>query len=242
MATEPTSPPGITTFPPAPNSATDTPAVFDTKANNFVSAQVSYVPEANNLSSWIESTATEVFNNANEAFDSASDAATSEANAAQFAEIAQNAANFLGAWSGLTGSASLGDIVTHENTRWQAAVAIPDITASEPSATNSDWLVITADKWTTLVTASGTTAPNSYELCAALGGDITRTMPVLDGGNFIVISNAPEPISDSYVILPISGVTVYGNKGSLVDGDNLKLRPGEVVHIAADSTTIYRIV
>lgn len=78
MPTAPTTQPNVGIFPPAPDSLNDDVSAFNTKANNFVSAQVTYVPEANNLSGWMNSTAQQVYNNANETNASAISALSSK--------------------------------------------------------------------------------------------------------------------------------------------------------------------
>lgn len=142
MATQPTAPPVIAELPPAPNSSTDTPSEFDVKANNTVAAQVIMVPQINTSNDWVEQTAQEVYDNAVEAENSAVNSAQSATESESYKDIAQQAANLLGNWSALTGTASLGDVVLHINGRWQATTAIADIPASEPSLSNSDWVLI----------------------------------------------------------------------------------------------------
>lgn len=142
MATQPTAPPAIAELPPAPNSSTDTPSEFDAKANNTVAAQVIMVPQINTSNDWVEQTAQEVYDNAIEAENSAANSAQSASESEAYKDIAQQAANLIGNWSALTGSASLGDVVLHIDGRWQATTAIADIVASEPSLINSDWVLI----------------------------------------------------------------------------------------------------
>jgi len=142
MAIQPTSPPSVSELPPAPNSATDTPSEFDSKANNTVSAQVAMIPQINSANDWVETTAQQVYNNAIEAEASATNSEESAQNSADSASISQNAGNILGEWSGLTGSVSIGKIALHLNGRWQATKAIADVTASEPSLSNPDWTLI----------------------------------------------------------------------------------------------------
>lgn len=141
MAITPTPPPSVVELPPAPNS-TDAPSEFDSKANNFVAGQVTMVPQINAANDWAEQTAQEVYDNALEAENSAVNSAQSATESENYKDIAQQAASLLGNWSALTGTASLGDVVLHIDGRWQATTAIADITASEPSLSNSDWVLI----------------------------------------------------------------------------------------------------
>jgi hypothetical protein len=63
------------------------------------------------------------------------------------AEIASNAesaaqasANFKGAWSGLVGALAIPAAVEHNGDDWQLLDDLADVTLSEPSSSNSDWL------------------------------------------------------------------------------------------------------
>ena len=134
MATQPTSPPSVSELPPAPNSATDTPSEFDSKANNTVSAQVNMIPQINSANDWVETTAQEVYDNAVEA-------AVSSLSAEQSAFTASSAANIKGKWANLSGAYSPPSSVEHNGLVWILLVSLSDITLSEPSTSNSDWLL-----------------------------------------------------------------------------------------------------
>ena len=149
MATQPTNPPSLNNFPQAPNSITDSVSEFDVNANNFVAAQVSYVPEANALSTWYKSTAQITYSNALETASSATTAtqqvalAKAQVDEAEiYANFAQQSANFWGDWSSLSGSLQRGGVVLYNSIRWQAMVDISNVAASTPSGTNSDWTII----------------------------------------------------------------------------------------------------
>ena len=47
---------------------------------------------------------------------------------------------FRSEWSGLTGALAAGYSVYHNNDYWVSLIPIADITLSEPSGTNTDWL------------------------------------------------------------------------------------------------------
>ena len=134
MATQPTAPPAIVELPPAPNSSTDTPSEFDAKANNTVAAQVVMVPQINTANDWAKQTAGEVYSNALEAADSAASASNS-------ADVATSAANIVGKWSDLSGVYAPPVAVEHNGLVWILLVIIADISTSEPSTSNSDWLL-----------------------------------------------------------------------------------------------------
>ena len=143
MATAPVMPPLVNTLPPAPNSATDTPAEFDNNANATVAAQVLMIPEINTASAWMNSTASEMYNNAVEAGLSASNATESEADAVSAANTAQSVANFKGKWSDLTGPLSVPSSVYHNSKTWSLLSNVADVTASEPGV-SSDWYAVDA--------------------------------------------------------------------------------------------------
>lgn len=75
MATEPTTPPSGTAPPTAP-SIGDSPTTFLTRADAFVAWIATFYAYLVSLSSWANTTATQVFNNAGEAAGSASTATT----------------------------------------------------------------------------------------------------------------------------------------------------------------------
>lgn len=239
MATAPTSPPNISTFPPAPNSATDTPSQFDTKANNFVSAQVSYVPEANSLSSWIESTATQVYGNALEAFNSASDAAASEANAADFADLAKNSSNFLGSWSSLTGLVDKGSVVEYENGRWQAVVDIADVTLSEPSLSNSDWLLIDFEK-KSIPIADGVTL-SSFAVNEIQGAQ-SNPIPLASSvpANTRLTISVPETFGGIKTTHLVSGSDTTTDATGVSDGFIFNWPNGGTITIVSDGVSNWR--
>ena len=93
----------ITQFPEAPNSATDTPQEFNSKADAFVGHQAgTYVGEVNTWAGQANATKDEI----NTAKDSASASALSAQNSAQeasqSAQSASSSANFMGEWDNAT--------------------------------------------------------------------------------------------------------------------------------------------
>ena len=131
MATAPTAPPIVNDLPPAPNSGTDTPSQFDTKANNFVAGQVAMVGEENALSAWQNTTATQVYDNAVEAKTSA-----------DAAELSAISSGYSGTWSSLTGALNKPATVFHNELFWYLNNDLADVTASEPRALNADWQLV----------------------------------------------------------------------------------------------------
>jgi hypothetical protein len=56
--------------------------------------------------------------------------------------IAQSAANYKGGWASLSGALDINSGVFHSGEMWALLVALVDVTASEPSEVNPDWLLL----------------------------------------------------------------------------------------------------
>lgn len=141
MATQPDTPPVVSSWPtPTPSRAR--PLDFAEEADAFLGHFPTGQTDQQNVVDWTNQTAQQVYDNAIEAEASATNSEASAQSSANSATISQNAGNILGEWSGLAGSVSLGQIVLHVEGRWQATKAIADVTASEPSLSNSDWTLI----------------------------------------------------------------------------------------------------
>lgn len=132
MATQPTQNPTVTSYPEAPNSATDSQAQFDAKANTFVADQVSKVPQLNTLSDWMNDTAALTYSNAVEAADDAADASSS-------AQTAIATSNFKGLWSDLSGPLPLPAAVSHSGYTWRLLSNLANVESEEPSFSSSFW-------------------------------------------------------------------------------------------------------
>lgn len=223
--------PPITDLPnPPQRDGSQTPAQFSSATDAWLTSQNGMVTELNGFGDYIDITAAQV----------AADADSAELNAANAANSAA-LSNFKGAWSSLSGSLSKPASVLHNNSYWVLLNNLVDVTASEPSGSNSDWAIVSSEAWTVGVNTSAAIGLNSKILATATGGDITLTPPAIFGGAFLIVSNSPQ--SDSLVKVAVpSGVTVYGPISSATDGDTITLAGGDTLHIAADSTTIARIV
>jgi hypothetical protein len=100
----------------------------------FLGKLPTWAGEANDL-------ATEANTNASNASTSASNAASSASDAQDYKNAAQAFANYEGDWSGLTGALTVPASVHHDSKFWILNTDLADVTASEPSSTNSDWSV-----------------------------------------------------------------------------------------------------
>jgi hypothetical protein len=211
MPISPSPQPTIPAFPQAPNSSTQSPDEFDVTANTYVEAQVDYVPEQNALGVWQNSTAQEVYDNAVEASASATSASNSEVAAA-------SSANFIGLWADLTGSVSIGEGVGHNSAQWRAVAAIADVTLSEPSPTNSDWMFVSGNTWLKL-TASSDVIPNSKMQISATAAPVDiQLVPMIIGDSFTLRNNTN---STETVRLVNSSYTIIGYFGEVASTDNL---------------------
>lgn len=119
----------ITALPTTPNP--NTPSTFNTLAYPFTVAQAAMGPEMNTMATQMNTVAGEV----NVA---AAAAAVSAAASDASADLAVITANFVGAWSGLTGAKTAGISVSHLGSLWVLINNIADVTASVPG-TSGDW-------------------------------------------------------------------------------------------------------
>jgi len=72
---------------------------------------------------------------------SAGTATTQAGNATTAATAAASSANFVGAWSGLTGALNIPASVSHSGSIWNLNVNLANVTTSEPASANGDWTV-----------------------------------------------------------------------------------------------------
>lgn len=153
--------PTLSAFPPAPARGEDR-AVFTSKANALVAHYAIFVDEINNtILPWIEVQLTTVADGVTDAQQAVTDAqeqvtlvagqvtlAATEADRssdeADRAEIAAGnaagAVNYRGLWTDATGSATAGGSYFYDDSVWLLLVDVPNIEATVPSLTNSDWL------------------------------------------------------------------------------------------------------
>jgi len=223
--------PLIPTFVGTVPKRTQSPSDFSNNADAWLSYQSPLAAKYNDLAVYSDNLAVTVDADATQAGQSAT-------SAQQSAAIANASANFKGLWDNLTGAANVPYSVFHDESYWQLLTNLGSVQSSEPSVANANWARLSASPWD-IVTTAGTSFVNSYELVLTTT-NITRNLPTFSAGQFLVMNNSPQ--SEGNVTIPATGITIYAKSGVLNSGDNLILRAGETVHIAADSATIARIL
>lgn len=148
-----------------PDKATMTPDEFDEAAEDWVDYQDGLATE---LNTWA--------GQANNVAVSANDLI-----------IALAAANFEGAWSDLTGALSMPACVYHDSQYWFLLDDLADVTASEPSDSNSDWALfpagtnIQAKTSAHSITAAEARAGNVLFTNEGASGEVEFTLPARAG-------------------------------------------------------------
>jgi len=223
--------PLIPTFAGTVPKRTQSPSEFADNADAWLSYQSPLAAKYNDLAVYSDNLAVTVDADATQA-------AQSSTSAQQSAAIASANANFKGLWDNLTGAANVPYSVLHEGAYWQLLTNLASVQSSEPSESNTDWVVLGSSGFE-IITTAGNSAANGFELVLT-ATNITRNLPTFSAGQFLVMNNSPQ--SEGSVTIPANGITIYAKSGVLNSGDNLILRAGETVHIAADSATIARIL
>jgi len=141
----------------------------------FLAALAAFVTEANALS-------TEVNSESTTATAQAAIATAQAVLAAASAATAMSAANYKGAWSGLTGAATRPYAVSHNGAFWQLASDLADVTAKEPGV-DAEWLII-VPAFCDLTPKTGSATLSATELAGNVlitntgaGGAIELTLP-----------------------------------------------------------------
>ena len=167
------------------------------------------------------------------------DAAASAGLAESYADLAADTANFKGAWSGLAGSLNTPAVVGHDGVNWQLLTNLADVTLSEPSITNPDWLFQSGTKWIQ-ITADSTAYANGQYFVYAVTGDVDITQSTFAPNDFVVISNSSESTDAVRLLNPSN--TIKGNSGTASAGDNIVLKAGETIHIVARTSSILGVI
>jgi hypothetical protein len=125
-------------------SRTQPAGEFSDNADDWLAYQAPLAASYNALATYLDALAVatteelEVFVVEAEAARDASQVFSEVAESA--AEVAQSAANFKGKWSDLTGALNIPSSVENDGSLWVLLVDLADVTSSEPTSFNTDWL------------------------------------------------------------------------------------------------------
>jgi len=222
------------------------PAYTGTPPNRFDQLEDEFSDNADYFAAYFASTptdyntfATQVNSVRDEANGFKDDAAASAGMAEAYADLAADTANFKGAWSGLVGALNTPAVVEHDGANWQLLTNLADVTASEPSITNPDWLFQSGTKWVQ-VTADSTAYANGQYFVYAVTGDVDITQSVFSPNDFLVISNSSESTDVVRLLNPSN--TIKGSLGTASAGDNIILEAGETIHLVARTSSILGVI
>jgi hypothetical protein len=187
---------------------------------------------------------------ANASAASAVESAASAVESADSADSAAASANHKGEWSNLAAALNIPASVGHNSNTWVLQVNLADVTLSEPTEGNSDWIKTSVDlSWGAPQTASDTLAPQKEQLVDVTGGNVTKTLPTpLIVGDFYTVGcfDSVSATSGNICTIARNGHTIYRPDGvTVVDptGDgNLDLEIGDAVKLVAMSTTEIKVV
>ena len=220
---------------PAVPDANDGPETFTDDVDQFLGALPSWTDSINAAGDYIDGVGAQV--DADKIASGAS--ATAAANSATAASTSQNlaaaSADYKGLWSAQTGAANKPYSVFHNGSFWALNVNLANVTTQEPSLTNANWQFISGTRWQNTRTASFTVAKNAMENVSATAAVINATLPPLNAGDFICVSNNANSTQNVLLIKP--SVTALSNRGVAGVSDNIIILPGQCFYGYAINST-----
>lgn len=217
--------------PTTPNELPDAPvrgnrATFRALAEAFVAALYTFRTDMMSLASNAYNNATETYTNAVTASSASSTAVTAADDAENARDLAQAAGDVRGVWSALAGSVPIGASVAHIDRLWTAITAIADVTASEPSYSNADWLPVTQAPGGELSKSSAYTVTGADDkttiTCTAVLTLSFESASVLGSGWSCYVKNTS---SGDVTLDPYSTQTIDGvSTGTVESGDMFFIR------------------
>lgn len=134
-----------------------------------------------------------------------------------FKNTAESYASYKGRWIDLTGALNIPASVEHTGTMWQLLNNLADVTLSEPSGTNTDWLAIGATV-TTVNGKAGAVVLNTDDInegSTNLYFTAARALAAVNGKLFTVAEpeNSGNPTTKNYVDQQLQKVKVLALAG-----------------------------
>lgn len=219
--------------PPAFPSPTDSPEDFDDKAYDCFP--------------YVQSAASNVYDNAVDAAASATasaGSATNSANSATASEVSRQAAaaisNYKGEWSGLSGALNKPATVSNDGAFWALNNNLANVASSEPAPGNADWVFVSGSRWLPAYTSSANIIPNAYSPVQATVSPVNMTLVSMTTGDFVVVQNSP--VSTQAVTIVNSMYTIRGSAGSISSGTDIALNPGDTAHFRVAASNILEAV
>ena len=223
-----------------PNKDTMTESEFNVAAEAWVEYQDGIAAEVNAFSTQANSLRTDC-NTAK------TDAEAALASTETARDTAAASANFAGNWSDLTGALAMPASVWHDGKLWLLLTDLADVTASEPSPSNTDWgmflvygLDITSKTADYEITAVEMAAGNKIFTNEGAGAEVEFTLPGrADNYRVRFLVSAAQYLK----IVPPSGEKIYYlSDETATDGYVRSNTPGDSFEIIGSATEGYRIV
>jgi hypothetical protein len=218
----------------APNRA-QSQSEFNTNMASWISYTTTFQPAYNTFATQANALAVEV-EDLKDLTMTFRDAAASSAAAADSSQnLAAASADYKGLWSAQTGAANKPYSVFHNGSFWALNNNLANVTTQEPSLTNANWQFISGTRWQLTRTASFTVAKNAMENVSATAAVINATLPTLNAGDFICVSNNANSTQNVLLIKP--SVTALSNRGVAGVSDNIIILPGQCFYGYAINST-----
>ena len=183
----------------APNRTTQQQAEFSANVDDSLLYQTTLSENINTTVTAINTVSSEITVVADEVQVNADAAEAS-------AEVSASNANFNGKWVDQSGAVSIPFSVFHAGVNWQLLTNLADVTASEPSLVNNDWLDI-VDRYTR----------------DQVGIDISSLGDSVDNRNYIYSLNSKVYVGSGYIVrcdlLPSDDISIFFGDGKLLTND-----------------------
>jgi len=233
MAATPVAPTPITALPTAP-ARSMAPATYVTTADAFVAALPEFGTDQNTLATNVYNNAVSAFDSAGEALSSSSAASASASASASSALASAGSANYVGAWSSLTGAKTAGISVDHLGAFWLLLANVADVTAAEPGVSGSWGRLFGAGQLYERASNIELTAEDSGKIFKYTSGTFSQTFDAAAslGANWY-----------GYFWNPGTGIITFNPDGSeLIDGAATKiLRKDCIVMVLCDGSAFTTI-